>query len=76
MNRDQLKPILIRLEKLLSDDDAEAADYLATHRAILAEALPIEPFLAIEKATTDYRFEEALQRLRTVIQSIKERESR
>jgi two-component system sensor histidine kinase/response regulator len=69
MNRDQIKPVLARLEELLSDDDAEAADYLATHRAILAEALPIEPFLAIEKATTAYRFEEALYRLRTVMES-------
>jgi HPt (histidine-containing phosphotransfer) domain-containing protein len=66
VNEDQLKPLLMRLEELLSDDDAEAVDYLATHRAILAEALPIEPFLAIEKAATDYRFEEALHRLRMV----------
>lgn len=72
---DKLEPVLIRLEALLSNDDAEAADYLATHRAILAENLPIEPFLAIEKATTDYHFEEALQRLQTVIQSRKAHES-
>jgi len=72
---DKLEPVLTRLEVLLSNDDAEAADYLATHRAILAENLPIEPFLAIEKATTDYHFEEALQRLQTVIQSRKAHES-
>ena len=75
MSWDKLEPVLARLERLLSDDDAEAADYLATHRAILAETLPIEPFLAIEKATTDYHFEEALQRLQKVIQSMKARES-
>jgi hypothetical protein len=69
---DKLRMVLKHLEGLLSDSDAEAPDYLATHRAILAEALPIEPFLAIEKATIDYRFEEALQRLREVMQSIKE----
>ena len=72
---DKLEPVLTRLEALLSNDDAEAADYLATHRAILAENLPIEPFLAIEKATTDYHFEEALQRLQTVIQFRKAHES-
>jgi two-component system sensor histidine kinase/response regulator len=71
---DKLNSVLTHLESLLGDDDAEAADYLATHRAILAEALPIEPFLAIEKATTEYHFEEALQRLRKVMQSIKEQE--
>ncbi|HRX71726.1 MAG TPA: response regulator, partial [Candidatus Competibacteraceae bacterium] len=71
VNWDQLNPLLMRLEKLLSDDDAEAVDYLATHRGVLAEALPIEPFLAIEKATMDYRFEEALHRLRTVYSEIR-----
>ena len=71
VGRDQLGPVLSHLERLLSESDAEALDYLATHRAILAEALPIELFLAIEKATIDYRFEEALQRLREVMQSIK-----
>ncbi|MCP5159111.1 MAG: response regulator [Gammaproteobacteria bacterium] len=71
----KLEPILTRLEMLLSDDDAEAADYLATHRAALAGALPIEPFLAIEKATNDYHFEAALQRLQTMIQALKAQES-
>jgi two-component system sensor histidine kinase/response regulator len=66
---DKLGPVLTHLEELLSDSDAEAPDYLATHRAILAEALPIESFLAIEKATIGYRFEEALQRLHEVVQS-------
>ncbi|MCB1769392.1 MAG: Hpt domain-containing protein, partial [Candidatus Competibacteraceae bacterium] len=71
---DKLKPVLTHLKGLLNDSDAEAPDYLATHRVILAEALPIEPFLAIEKATTDYRFEEALQRLREVMQSTEDKE--
>jgi hypothetical protein len=71
---DKLGPVLTHLEGLLNDSDAEARDYLATHRAILAGALPIEPFLAIEKATTDYRFEEALQRLREALQSIKDKD--
>ena len=72
---DKLEPVLVRLETLLSNDDAESVDYLATHRAILAEALPIEPFLSIEKATADYHFEEALQKLRAVMQSLQARES-
>ncbi len=60
----ELAPILARLEQLLGDDDAEAADYLATHRAALVGTLPIEPFLAMEKAVGDYDFEEALKQLR------------
>lgn len=63
VNREELEPILARLRQLLTDDDAEAADYLATHRAALAGSLPAEPFLALEKAVNDYNFDEALQQL-------------
>lgn len=59
-----LQPILARLEQLLADDDAEAADVLAAHRAALAATLPIESFLALEKAIGDYDFEGALIQLR------------
>ena len=48
----------------LADDDAEAADVLAAHRAALAATLPIESFLALEKAIGDYDFEGALIQLR------------
>jgi hypothetical protein len=60
----ELQPILARLEQLLADDDAEAADVLAAHRAELAGTLPVEAFLALEKAVGDYDFEGALTQLR------------
>ena len=59
-----LQPILARLEQLLADDDAEAADVLATHRAALTATLPVELFRALEKAIGDYDFEGALTHLR------------
>lgn len=68
VNREELEFIRARLEQLLTDDDAEAVDYLATHRAALAGSLPTEPFLALEKAVSDYNFDEALQQLLTAVQ--------
>lgn len=59
-----MQPILARLEQLLADDDAEAADVLAAHRAELAGTLPVESFLALEKAISDYDFETALTQVR------------
>jgi HPt (histidine-containing phosphotransfer) domain-containing protein len=64
LDRAELQPILARLEQLLADDDAEAADVLAAHRAELAGTLPVEAFLALEKAVGDYDFEGALTQLR------------
>ena len=64
LDRAGLQPILARLEQLLADDDAEAADVLAAHRAELAGTLPVEAFLALEKAVGDYDFEGALTQLR------------
>ena len=64
LDRAGLQPILARLEQLLADDDAEAADVLAAHRAALAGTLPVEAFMALEKAIGDYDFEGALTQLR------------
>ena len=75
LGREQVAPVLQRLETLLSNDDAEAADYLSAHRSLLAEALPIAAFLAIEQATADYRFEEALEKLQAVMQALPTAES-
>ena len=75
LGREQVEPVLQRLKTLLSNDDAEAADYLSAHRSLLAEALPIAAFLAIEKATADYQFEEALQKLQAVMQAASTAES-
>lgn len=58
-----LAVILTRLESLLRDDDAEAADYLADHRPALAGILPDAPFAALAQAITNYDFAEALQQL-------------
>ena len=58
-----LAVILARLESLLRDDDAEAADYLADHRQTLAGILPDAPFAALAQAITNYDFAEALQQL-------------
>ena len=68
-----LEPILTRLEQLLSDGDAAAADYLAEYRSQLTGALPVEPLLAMEKAIAGYDFEEALEKLHIMVKSIKAR---
>lgn len=66
-----LQQILVRLEQLLSEDDAETVRYLAAHRAALAEALSAELFLAMERAINGYDFEEALKVLRMAVTQFK-----
>ena len=66
-----LQQILVRLDQLLGEDDAEAVHYLAAHRAALAEALSAELFLAMERAVNGYDFEEALKLLRIAVTQFK-----
>ena len=54
----QLTPVAQRLRALLVDMDAEAADWLASHAALLRAACP-RHFAAIENAVQDFDFDRA-----------------
>ena len=62
-DRALLTPIVQRLESLLYDDDTEAVDWFAQHRAQLAGSLDHERFQALAQAISDYDFTEALRHL-------------
>ena len=54
----ELQRVIARLQTLLADMDAEAADWLAQHAALLARAFPAQ-FRGIESALQDFDFEVA-----------------
>ncbi|MDG4562661.1 MAG: response regulator [Candidatus Competibacter sp.] len=69
-DHDQARTLLVGLETLLRDDDAEAVEYLHEHRARLRACLPPASFRAMEQAILNYAFDEALTQLRTMMASL------
>ena len=67
---DQARTLLVGLETLLRNDDAEAVEYLREHRARLRACLPPASFRAMEQAILNYAFDEALSQLRTMVASL------
>ena len=67
---DQARTLLVGLETLLRNDDAEAVEYLREHRARLRACLPPASFRAMEQAILNYAFDEALTQLRTMVASL------
>ena len=56
--------LLARLETLLADDDAQASELFAEHRARLASLLPPDALQGLEAGLRAYDFEEALAHLK------------
>ena len=54
---------LARLARLLSDADGDAVGYLMQHGPAVRSALPGEAYASLEKAVSDFDFEEALRTL-------------
>ena len=65
---EKFKLLCARLESLLIDDDAEAADVLESNANLFNSAFPID-YLEIDKSIRNYDFEAALSALRLAVRA-------
>jgi HPt (histidine-containing phosphotransfer) domain-containing protein len=74
VDRDKLRIVCTRLEALLADDDAEAADVLNANVVLLNAAFP-NHYRKIDDGIRSFDFEAALVELRSAIETLTRTES-